>query len=454
MGVSTARLIRSSVLVFLFSTLGCGGGVDGTSGSRAFVEWVSDNAIEIESLDLSASTADLAAIDPLIGSARLVGLGESRHDTREQLRLKGRLVRHLIEDLGFRVLILEESTAHAEALDRLVRTGEGDPRTVLNQLAGWYLWDTEEMLELVEWIRDFNRLLPSDRQVRIFGNDITAPALGVEQVLEALDRLGINTGLDAQTLGLDLQEGDFWPTTWQRYGSLSDERRVEITRGYERLIEALGSNRDAIVAAFSEDTYERLLLLSEIGQSGNSMFLTTDRKEGGTIRETGMSNTTLWILDHAAGDQPAILWAHNLHVATGPFQMPGLAEGDLFPMGVQLESALGDDYIAIGGSFSRGLYPHDLPPGERVFEEPSADVMDGALARVGRSPFILDLRKARADPAARAWLAQPREWTAQDADALLTPTESFDLVYFVEEISRSQPSSLALQRFQALSNQR
>jgi erythromycin esterase len=395
-------MVWLSVLVGVVSVLGCG---DGTSGSRAFVEWASDNAIEIDSLDLSAPTADLEAIDPLIGSARLVGLGESRHDTREQLALKGRLVRHLIEDLGFRTLILEESTAHAEALDRLVRSGEGEPQTVLIQLAGWYLWDTDEMLELIEWIRDFNQIQPADRQVGIYGSDITAPALGIEQVLEALDGLGIAAGLDAQALGLDLHEGDFWPTTWQRYGSLSDERRAEITGSYQRLVDAVGSNRDTIVGALSEDAYERLLLLAEIGQSGNAMFLTTDRKEGGTIREAGMSHTTLWILDHRADDHRAILWAHNLHVATGPFQMPGLAEGDLFPMGVQLEFALGDDYIAIGGSFSRGLFPHDLPPGERVFEEPSSDVMDGALARVKRSPFILDLRQAEKDPAARAWLA-------------------------------------------------
>lgn len=134
-----------------------------------------------------------------------------------------------------------------------------------------------------------------------------------------------------------------------------------------------------------------------------------------------MSHATLWILDHAAGDQLAILWPHNLHVATDSFRIPGLAEGDLLPMGVLLESALGDDYIAIGGSFSRGLFPHDLPPGDRVFERPATDVMDGALARVGLSSFILDLRRAETDPAAWAWLAQPREWTAQDAGALLTP---------------------------------
>ena len=122
------------------------------------------------------------------------------------------LVRYLIEDLGFRVLILEESVPHAESLDRYVTSGEGDLRGVMNRLAGWYLWDTEEMLEVVQWVRNFNEDREPDQQVRIFGVDITAPALGVQGVLESLEIAGVDTGLDACALGLDLQQGDFWPT--------------------------------------------------------------------------------------------------------------------------------------------------------------------------------------------------------------------------------------------------
>ncbi|MCK5378569.1 MAG: hypothetical protein KAJ78_04160 [Acidobacteria bacterium] len=96
--------------------------------SKALIAWASEHVIALESLDSSAAGTDLEPLRETLGSARLVGLGESRHDTREQLLLKGRLVRHLIEDLGFRALILEESLPHAESLDRYVMTGEGDLR--------------------------------------------------------------------------------------------------------------------------------------------------------------------------------------------------------------------------------------------------------------------------------------------------------------------------------------
>jgi hypothetical protein len=61
MSGSTVRVVGLSVLVAAASVLGCGGG---STGTRKFVDWASENAIEIESLDLMVPTDDLAAVDP------------------------------------------------------------------------------------------------------------------------------------------------------------------------------------------------------------------------------------------------------------------------------------------------------------------------------------------------------------------------------------------------------
>ncbi|MFQ6078779.1 MAG: erythromycin esterase family protein, partial [Thermodesulfobacteriota bacterium] len=423
------------------------------SDSQAFIEWVSEHLIAVESLDSSLLGADLESLREAIGSARVVGVGESRHDTREQLLLKGLLVRHLIQDLGVRALILEESFPHAVSLDRYVTSGEGDLRDLMNGLAGWYLWDTEEMLELVQWVRQFNKSRQPGQKVRIFGMDITAPALGVQGVIDFLEAVGTDIQLDAQALGLDLQQGDFWPSTWERYAALSDERRRELAENYEELIEVLKKERTRVIASSSKEEYERTLLLGEIGRMGNDFFSSAEREEAGAIRERGMAQTTLWILDQEIPGEKAIIWTHNLHVAKSSFLMPGLAEGALEPMGVQLSEELGDAYIAIGGTFGTGSYPSDLPPGERVFEAVSEDIMDGALAKVGVPIFLVDLRGVQQNSGTARWLQQDREWIAQNSRAVLVPSAAFDLVYFVRNISRSQPTPLALQRFQSLGEQ-
>jgi len=420
------------------------------NGPQAFIEWTSENLISVENLDTPFQESEFALFRHAIGNAQVVGLGDSRHDTREQHLLKAFLTRHLIEDLGFRVFIFEESFPHAESLDRYVTSGKGDLRALMNGLAGWYLWDTEEMLELIQWIRHFNEGRRRADQVRIFGMDITAPAPGIHEVLEFVEAAGLDVKLDAQALGLDLQEGDFWPRSWQRYTALSDERRLELTENYDRLIELLREQRSRLTAVSSGTEYERISLLAEIGQMGNALFSSTDRVEGGLIRERGMARITLRILNRETPGERTIIWANNLHVARTGFRMPELAEGTLKPMGILLSEELGEAYLGIGGTFGEGAYPPGVPPGERVFETVSEEIMDGALSKVGVPCFLIDLRGGPENSGAAGWLQREREWRAQDSRALLVPSAGFDLVYFVNSISRSQPTPLALQRYRSL----
>ncbi len=438
------RTVTGFCLLSLTLIIGCAGASD----AGPFVDWLDDHRVVVGELDAPLPAATSRWLGDAVGSARLVGLGESRHDTREQTLLKTTLIRCLVEDHGFRAVILEESFPHAEALDHYVTTGEGDPRDIMNGLAGWYLWDTEEMLALVQWVRRFNDGRGPADQVRFLGMDVSAPAPGVREVVQRLREAGVETGLTAAELGLELHEGDFWPAIWERYQALSAERWVELTSCYDKLVSAVEAARPAITTATSPAEYERLLLLAEIGRHGNAMFVAPDVMAGGVHREQGMAATALWILDRMAPDRRAVAWAHNLHVIRRPFRMPAMGEGAFEPMGMLLDDALGDGYVVVGGTFGSGAFPGDLPPGERVFAAPADSVLDGALARSGEAAFLVDLREIEPGSPADDWSRQDREWVAQDARAVIAPIGAVDLLYFVPTVSRAEPTPLALQRFQ------
>ncbi len=444
-------LVRIACGVLVILGYGCG---NPQADPNAFTTWAIEHAVPVHKSGSALSSAMSATIEKAVGSARLVGLGESRHDTREQLKLKSWLVQHLIEDLGFRGFILEDSGSHVEALDQYLATGQGNPRVLMNSLAGWYLWDTEEMLELIEWLRAFNVTSKPSERVRIFGIDITAPAHGVERVITALKQAGINTGMDAEALGLDLSKGDFWPQTWERYAAASEERRRELLRNYAKLLEITRTERAKIVAASSAEYYAAILWFAEVGQRGNEFFSAGDRLSGGVVRERGMALAALRILDQEMPGSKAVLWAHNLHVAKSAFRMSGLDEGSFQPMGVRLGQELGADYVAVGAAFGSGAYPEDLPPGERIFEALSQDTMDGALMRVGEPEFLIDLREVMRDSDAGRWLRQERGWRAQDMLSVIVPSRAFDLVYYVSQVSRAQPTPLALQRYRSQGRRR
>ncbi len=97
----------------------------------------------------------LAAFDSLVGSATIVGLGESTHGTHEFFETKARLVEHLVRTQGVRVFVIEANQLAAERINRFVAGGEGSAPDVMKVL--FRVWNTEEVLQLVARAQEGNR---------------------------------------------------------------------------------------------------------------------------------------------------------------------------------------------------------------------------------------------------------------------------------------------------------
>ncbi|UNO44418.1 hypothetical protein [Streptomyces sp. MST-110588] len=69
----------------------------------------------------------------MLGNARVVGLGEATHGTREFFRLKHRLLDFLVTEMDFSVPAMEASASAGPAVDAYVRHGVGDAATVLTR---------------------------------------------------------------------------------------------------------------------------------------------------------------------------------------------------------------------------------------------------------------------------------------------------------------------------------
>ncbi|MCK5820355.1 MAG: hypothetical protein KAH17_00650, partial [Bacteroidales bacterium] len=60
------------------------------------VSWMMNNSYPIETLELSEQQADLKQLEQIVGEAKVVCLGESRHDIREQFQLKHRFIKYMV----------------------------------------------------------------------------------------------------------------------------------------------------------------------------------------------------------------------------------------------------------------------------------------------------------------------------------------------------------------------
>jgi erythromycin esterase-like protein len=161
----------------------------------ALVEWMSANAIPFDTPLSCTGFDDLQPLKTVIGDARIVGLGEATHGTREHFQMKHRLVEFLAEEMGFTIFSIEASTPEAYRLNDYVLGGDGDPEQLIAGMYFW-TWNTEEVLAMVEWMRSFNT---SGRgQIQFTGFDMQTPDVAADIVVQFLEKVDPNRAEQVQ----------------------------------------------------------------------------------------------------------------------------------------------------------------------------------------------------------------------------------------------------------------
>ena len=89
---------------------------DRSEASRETREWIAAHTTVLSSLD----SGDLGAWRKLVGSARLIGLGEQTHGTHEFFNMKRRLITDGVDAMHVRVVAFEEAPALMAQIDSVI----------------------------------------------------------------------------------------------------------------------------------------------------------------------------------------------------------------------------------------------------------------------------------------------------------------------------------------------
>lgn len=302
----------------------------------------------LETTDPDGDLADLRPLVDELSDAKIVGLGESTHGTSEFSQLKHRVFRLLVEELEFRLFGLEANFSETLAVNDYVMDGEGDPEVALHGLHNW-IWQTEEMVTLVEWIREFNVDRPLTDRVRFYGFDVQytpGPANAVREYLEDADPEfleRVRQVLDSLQSG-ELKDG------WDIDGDLIGDAKRTVTG----LIERFEGRRDAYVEQTSVDEYERARLhlraLSMSVEFATALYEADEAYQVAGMRDELMAEFVEELLADETAEKIA-LWGHNGHV------MKGGTDGSwpyYDPTGQYLSERFGEEYYALGLEFGHG----------------------------------------------------------------------------------------------------
>lgn len=142
-------------------------------------DWIRAHAIPLQTVEASRGFDDLQPLAKVVGDAKIVALGEATHGTREFFQLKHRLIEFLANQKGFTIFSIEANMPEAYRLNDFVLNGNGDPKQLLKGMYFW-TWDTEEMLAMILWMRDFNR--SGKGRIEFTGFDMQTPNVSMDIV--------------------------------------------------------------------------------------------------------------------------------------------------------------------------------------------------------------------------------------------------------------------------------
>jgi erythromycin esterase-like protein len=140
-------------------------------------DWIAGHAIRLTTPEAGHGFDDMQPLKQVVGKARIVALGEATHGTHEFFQLKHRMVEFLASQMGFTIFAIEANMPEAYQLNEYVLHGTGDPVALIKGMYFW-TWDTQEVLAMVKWMREFNA--SGKGQIQFTGFDMQTPTVAAK----------------------------------------------------------------------------------------------------------------------------------------------------------------------------------------------------------------------------------------------------------------------------------
>ena len=419
----------------------------------AFQAWAHAAEIPLSTVEWSANDADLAPFGKVVGTARVVALGEPGHGSHQPLEFRNRLFGYLVEHCGFTAIGLETSFTEARAIDDFVMGGSGDAATLARRSLTWGFGGYEENVQLMRWMRDYNERAGKRRKLHFYGIDMsganddadfTHAEIAVRSVVRYLGRVAPTSSLRVTT-GIAPQLRLLARVGYRRMAVRHEPALDEILKSLQAYLVA---NEPALRRASSQTDYDwaahnlvvagqlrdylRLQPAPELTSTsiGPMDYLLDD------VREKAMAANALWALREEGPRGRLLVFAHDAHVmnARSLGGMWSVYKEPPVMMGEHLRTQLGTQLIIIGAlAANNGL---GLPTGR-----PIPGSVEATLERLNVPLFAVDLRTAHGNAGASAWLDERRPIRANfDSQLDVVPARAFDVIVFMAEIGPATPN--------------
>ena len=394
--------------------------------SPAEVAWIDRAAVPLLGVDPQRDTRDLDALSGWMGDARVVAVGEPTHGTAEVFRLRLRLLQYLVEKKGFNTFMLEDNLAEVGLMNRYVLTGSDTALRILRKHF-FPVWQNEEMLALITWMRQYNRAHGAKLQFR--GMDMQRSGLAVQHVRRFAGQY------DPQLLGY----ADSLTRLTTRYKGDTGKanrapRRDSLVRLANHLRRYVTQHLSAYRAKAPQDSVHWLALNADVVAQ---YYPTLDQEFSTAYRDSCMAENIISYCRQYP-EAKLFIWAHNMHVS----RAPGWT-------GNRLGQHLGKDYFPVAFATAAGTYTASVDLRKTAWKAfplgaPYVGTVEYYLQSAKLSDYLLPLSSAGAAPKAAGWTGTERDFrsigfmTLSDQFSPANLRNDFEAIIFMKHTTHSK----------------
>lgn len=319
--------------------------------SDLLIAIIRENAYKIQ-----GKPDDYDPLFELIGSAKIVLLGEATHGTHEFYYERAAITKRLIAEYGFNAVAIEGDWPDAYRVNQYVK-GDIENISADQALDGFkrfpaWMWCNQVVLWFVEWLHDFNRPRSADAQAGFYGLDLYSLHASMDAVIKYLNKTDPEAALRARRryacfdhFGINPQHYAY-ATAFS--GAESCEQDVILQLHELRECEADYLQRNSRLAAdeyfFAEQNAK---LVKNVERYYRLMF--NRDVSSWNLRDRHMVDTLEALDKHLTklnGTAKIVVWAHNSHV--GDARATEMGTRGEFNIGQLVRNSYGKQAVNVG----------------------------------------------------------------------------------------------------------
>lgn len=321
--------------------------------------------------------SDIGAIS-VPNDVQVVGLGEASHGVSQYHQMKADVFKALVENNGCRTFIIEGDFGGALKVDQYINGGSGSAEEAVAEI-GFAIYRTQEMVDLVDWMRSYNETVSQEEALHFYGMDVQRFDNNKEYLFSVIEQTHPELGAEYSEV--------FEQLTDEQRTSLDETTLNSAKESLSEFIDKLDAVETDIVESlgqpafdFARECAKTIYACCEVQLSDNY----------NATRDQYMYEKVEWFLQH--GDNSILfINGHNGHI--GKTSVAGYT-----CLGELISNNLGNGYYSIGTDAQKTQFNSQKDNGEfEVVEVSNSNDLNNQFSGEDSSQYFIDFATAISD---------------------------------------------------------